>query len=116
MNFTLFPYFFATSTIVGSSCLHSGHHVAQNSMSIGVLPTYCPMSNDFPSRVSTMVDVGALAPTGSPVSCAWRAGAGNGEPGTESIGAIATAPTAASTSQGRRLSRWLMADGSWLVI
>src|SRR5688500_12218064 len=85
-------YFFDAAVIAGSSCLQFGHHVAQNSMSTGVLPTYWPRSNGCPSSVSTATELGALDPTGRPVSCACSgSGIGNGERGTDRSGNAATA-------------------------
>src|SRR5205807_2174559 len=55
----------------GSSSRQFGHHVAQNSMSTGVLPTYCARSDGFPSSVSTAA-AGALVPIAIPMSCARR--------------------------------------------
>src|SRR5439155_977607 len=65
------PYFACAALSDGSSALHSGHHVAQNSSSTGCFPTYCPRSTDFPSR-STTVTSGALVPRGKPTSCPAR--------------------------------------------
>src|SRR5438046_357246 len=62
-NFTAVPYFACAALSDGSSALHSGHHVAQNSSSTGCFPTYCPRCTDFPSR-STTVTSGALVPRG----------------------------------------------------
>src|SRR5947209_2855715 len=43
-NVTVLPYFACAALSDGSSALHSGHHVAQNSSSTGCFPTYCPRS------------------------------------------------------------------------
>src|SRR5438046_930614 len=66
-NVTLPPYVACAALSDGSSALHSGHQVAQNSSSTGRFPTYCPRSTDFPSR-STSVAAGALVPSGKPTS------------------------------------------------
>src|SRR5436309_1097091 len=71
-NCTLVPYFACAALSDGSSALHSGHQVAQNSSSTGCFPTYCPRSTDFPSR-STTVTAGAWVPRGKPTSCPARA-------------------------------------------
>ena len=70
-NFTCVPYFFAAASSVGSSSLQFGHHVAQNSMTTGVLPMYCARSDSLPSSVCTFAD-GAVLPTSMPRSCASR--------------------------------------------
>src|SRR5438128_3547204 len=70
-NVTLSPYLTCAALSDGSSALHSGHHVAQNSSSTGCFPTYCPRCTDFPSR-STTVTSGALVPRGKPTSCPAR--------------------------------------------
>src|ERR1700693_3587411 len=69
MNFTRFPNFFSASSSVGMSSRQLGHHVAQNSISIGVFPMYRPRSICLPSRDCT-VTAGACAPTSMPRSCA----------------------------------------------
>src|SRR5437870_7429348 len=70
-NVTLSPYLTCAALSDGSSALHSGHQVAQNSSSTGRFPTYCPRSTDFPSRSSTVTS-GALVPRGKPTSCPAR--------------------------------------------
>src|SRR5687767_14078964 len=69
MNLTRLPYFFSSERNAGSSSLQLGHHVAQNSMTIGALPTQEPMSTGLPSRVATRAE-GARVPTGIPDSWA----------------------------------------------
>src|SRR5437773_1429424 len=67
-NVTLPPYLACAALSDGSSALHSGHQVAQNSSSTGCFPRYCPRSTDLPSRSSTAT-TGALVPRGKPTSC-----------------------------------------------
>src|SRR3989475_7274297 len=83
-NVTLVPYLACAALSDGSSALHSGHHVAQNSSSTGCFPTYCPRSTVFPSRSSTAT-TGALAPTASPTSCARSDGASTSASATPRI-------------------------------
>src|SRR6185437_9731572 len=75
MNLTLAPYFLAASIRAGSSSLQLGHQVAQNSISIGVLPMYWERLASLPSRVVTTA-AGAVAPIWMPRSWA-RAAAGS---------------------------------------
>src|SRR5437763_15180818 len=60
-NVTLPPYLACAALSEGSSALHSGPQVAQNSSRTGCSPTYCPRSTDFPSRTTTDTSRNALA-------------------------------------------------------
>src|SRR5438045_2310413 len=68
-NVTLPPYVACAALSDGSSALHSGHQVAQNSSTTGWRPMYWPRSTDLPSRSSTAT-TGAFVPTARPTSCA----------------------------------------------
>ena len=53
------------AAIAGSSFLHSGHHVAQNSITIGFLPIMLARSTGAPVSDGS-VSAGAVAPTAMP--------------------------------------------------